>query len=189
VLVGAGPAETEHSTLVKCPLLGFTGGGFGIANLGLCRCNQGISKAKIRQLSHRMAEFKITEYLRARGLRQLVIDELVHLLPEKSPHFSNGFFYCAQDVMESERWFTWPEQGSFILVGQCPNGDGVAIDAQSKLGAVYYVAHELIGNGLSAKEVVVRIADSPTGYVQRLLKGSDPSDYWDAKRGYDEQSG
>jgi hypothetical protein len=70
-----------------------------------------------------------------------------------------------------------------VVVGQCPNGDGVAVDTQKEPGAVFYVAHELLGRGRAIEDVVVRVADSPSDFIQKFLQDDGfPYDYWDAKR-------
>ena len=61
------------------------------------------------------------------------------------------------------------------------NGDGVAIDTEKELGAVFYVAHELLCSDRPVDEMAIRVAGSPSDYVQRLLEDDFPSDYWEVR--------
>jgi hypothetical protein len=124
---------------------------------------------------------KLAHYLASRGLRQQVIGELLPFIPSKPPEASPGAFYDAATIMNPQRWFCWPGQTRFVLVGQCPNGDGVAIDTQKEPGAVFYVAHELVGSNRPLEQVVIRVAGSPSHYAQGLLEPDFPYDYWDAR--------
>jgi hypothetical protein len=121
----------------------------------------------------------LANYLLSRGLSQKVIDELLPLIPEVS---DAGIFRDAASITAPDRWFYWPEQTCFIAVGQCPNGDAVAIDTHGHSGAVFYVAHELIGRAHKLEDIVVRVADSPAEFARRFLEEDEfPDDYWDAK--------
>ena len=121
----------------------------------------------------------LSGYLLARGLPQEVIDDLLPYIPENG---QDSVFCDAATVMNPDRWFYWPGQTRFVLVGQCPNGDAVAIDAEKAPGAVFYVACELAGGDRPLEEVVIRVAESPSDFVQRFLDDDDfPYDYWEAK--------
>jgi hypothetical protein len=124
---------------------------------------------------------KLARYLASRGLREQVIEDLLPFIHRKMPEASSGAFYDAANIMDPERWFSWPGQTRFVLVGQCANGDGVAIDSQKEPGAVFYVAHELVDSKRPLEEVVIRVAESPSHYVQGLLAEDFPYDYWDAR--------
>jgi hypothetical protein len=119
------------------------------------------------------------DYLLSRGLPQEVIDELLPYIPEDS---DDSVFCDAATIMHPDRWFYWPGQTRFVLVGQCPNGDAVAIDTQNTPGAVFYVACELAGGDRALEDVVVRVADSPSDFIHEFLEDDGfPYDYWDAK--------
>lgn len=120
----------------------------------------------------------IDEYLAARGLMQNVIRELRPYIPNGG---DEGAFYDATSIMDPDRWFYWPGRTRFILVGQCPNGDGIAIDTQKQPGAVFYVAHELVGSDRPLEETVIRVAGSPSDFVQKFLRDDFPYDYWEAR--------
>ena len=123
----------------------------------------------------------LPRYLAYRGLAQNVIDELLPLIPAEMPEQSCGAFYDGASIVDAERWFYWPGQTRFVVVGQCPNGDGVAIDTQKEPGAVFYVAHELLGSDRPLEEVVTRVAASPSDYVHKLADEDFPYDYWEAR--------
>lgn len=122
----------------------------------------------------------LADYLLSRGLSQKAIDELLPFIPEDS---NDNVFYNAATIMEPDRWFYWPGKTRFVLVGQCPNGDAVAIDTQSTPGAVFYAACELAGGDRPEDEVVICVAKSPTDFVHRFLNEDDfPYDYWEAAK-------
>jgi hypothetical protein len=122
----------------------------------------------------------LDDYLLSRGLSKKVIEEFLPHIPEDA---GDGVFSDAASIMDPDRWFYWPGQTRFVIVGQCPNGDGVAIDTQKQPGAVFYVAHELRGGDRVMEDVVVRVADSASDFIQKFLEDDGfPYDYWDAKR-------
>lgn len=122
------------------------------------------------------------EHLRSKGLSQRAIEDLLPYIPE---HDGDGVFRGAASITKPDTWFHWPDQTRFVVVGLCPNGDGVAIDTQNDLGAVFYVAHELLGGGLLLDDVVVRVADSPSTFIHRFVEDEKfPYDYWEAKKPY-----
>ena len=90
-------------------------------------------------------------------------------------------FCDAARIMDPDRWFYWPHQTRFVLIGQCPNGDGVAIDTKVFPGVVFYVAHELLGEDRPTDNMVIRVADSPSDYVEKRGHDDFPWDYWEAK--------
>ena len=121
----------------------------------------------------------LCEYLRSRGLLQKVVEELLRYIPDDA---DDGVFCDAASIMDPDRWFYWPGQTRFVVVGQCSNGDGVAIDAQKQPGSVFYVAHELLGGDRPLDDLVIRVADSTSDFVQRFLEDDGfPHDYWEAK--------
>ena len=131
---------------------------------------------------------KLAHFLASRGLRQELIADLLPFIPREAPEASSGAFYDAASIMNPETWFCWPGQTRFVLVGQCANGDGVAIDSQEEPGAVFYVAHELVGSDRPLEEMVIRIAESPSQYVRGLQAADFPYDYWDARAQSAEQT-
>lgn len=120
-------------------------------------------------------------YLKNRGVDQPTIQDLLLYIPEKMNAEPIDDFCDAKRIMDPDSWFYWPGQKRFVVVGHCPNGDGVAIDTQIQQGAVFYVAHELLHDGQPLDDIVVKVATSPSHYVQ--LRGEDdfPWDYWDAR--------
>jgi hypothetical protein len=133
-------------------------------------------------MNHKFGErMDLSHYLASHGLAQNVIDELLPFVPAVMPERSCGTFYDAASIMNPDRWFAWPGQTRFVAVGQCVNGDGIAVDTEKEPGAVFYVAHELLGNDRPLDEMVIRVAGSPSDYVQKLLEGDFPFDYWEAR--------
>ncbi len=121
----------------------------------------------------------LSDYLLSRGLSRKVIGEFLPHIPERA---GDGILCDMASIMEPDRCFYWPGQTRFVVVGQCPIGDGVAIDTQTESDAVFFVAHELLGGDRPLEDVVVRVADSPSAFIQEFLEGDDfPYDYWDAK--------
>ena len=123
----------------------------------------------------------LIRYLTNRGVPQKAIDELLPRVPAKMQRLPSDDFCDAAKIMDPDKWFYWPDQTRFVVVGQCPNGDGVAIDTEDDAGAVFYVAHELLGAYWPLDEMVVRVADSPSDYVRKRGGDGFPSDYWEAK--------
>ena len=121
----------------------------------------------------------LAHYLARRGMPQQVIDDLLPYIPRPG---KQHVFCDAATIMNSERWFYWPGQTRFVVVGQCPNGDAVAIDIQKEPGAVFYVNHELVNDDRPLEETVIRVADSPSDFIQKFLDEGDlPYDYFEAK--------
>lgn len=117
--------------------------------------------------------------LARRGMPQQVIDDLLRCLPRPT---RKHFFYDAASIMKLDRGFDWPGRTRFVMVGDCPNGDLVAIDTRKEPGAVFYVSHDLVAEDRPLEEVVIRVADSPSDFIQKLLDEDDlPCDFWEAK--------
>ena len=125
----------------------------------------------------------LARYLASRGLSQQVIDDLLPHIPGEMHEVSSDDFCDAASIMDPDRWFYWPGQTRFVLAGQCPNGDGVAIDTEKEPGAVFYVAHDLLGGDRPLEEMVIRVADSPSDYVHKRGADDFPWDYWEFKAG------
>ena len=127
----------------------------------------------------------IRQFLLNRGLPADATDELIALLPRKMPKPSCAYFYDANHIMNPDKWFYWPGQLRFVLVGQCPNGDGIAIDTKVHPGAVFFISHEHVGGDAKQEDMTVQVAASPADYAHRIqMRGEEfPMDFWEAKRG------
>jgi hypothetical protein len=123
----------------------------------------------------------LPRYLASRGVAKQTIGDLLPHIPSKMQDVPADDFCDAASIMAPDRWFHWPGQSRFVLVGQCPNGDGVAVDTEIEPGAVFYVAHELLGSERPVDEVVIRVADSPSDYVRRRSEEDFPWDFYEAK--------
>jgi len=123
----------------------------------------------------------LSRYLASRGVPKRTIQDLLPHVPATMQDLPADDFCDAARIMDPERWFYWPDQSRFVLIGQCPNGDGVAVDTEAEPGAIFYVAHELIGTDRPVGEMVVRVADSPSDYVQKRGQEDFSWDYWEAK--------
>jgi hypothetical protein len=122
---------------------------------------------------------KLVQYLSSRGLPQRVIEELLRYIPSRK---REHVFYDGARIKDPDKWFYWPGQTRFVPIGQCPNGDAVAVDSQREPGAVFYVAHELVGTGQPLERIVVRVAGSPSEFIKSFLEETDfPFDYWETK--------
>jgi hypothetical protein len=94
--------------------------------------------------AERAYKFMLKKWLLARGLSIEYVDQLIPLIPDDEPEFSFGWFYTEELILNPDRWFYWPNQTRFVLVGQCCNGDGVALDTDSYLGTTLYHMRRLI---------------------------------------------
>ena len=123
---------------------------------------------------------KLEIWLNKRGVTKETILDLLQHIPDEMQDMAIDDFCDAETIMKPDEWFYWPNQDRFVLVGQCPNGDGVAIDTKNKPGTIWYVAHELLEIE-SNNEIIIEVADSPSDYVSKRDDDDFPWDYWDAK--------
>ncbi len=82
-------------------------------------------------------------YLAGRDLTRQVIDDLLQYLPCPA---KKHFFYDVAGIIELDRGFGWPGHRRFVVVGDCPNGDLVAIDTRKEPGAAFHVSHNRCRN-------------------------------------------
>ena len=124
------------------------------------------------------------QFLIDRGLSKETADELVALLPKRTPDVACACFHDADHIMNPDKWFYWPGQSRFVLVGQCPNGDGIGIDTEVHPGAVCYISHEHVGGSTAMEDMTVQVASSPGDFLRKIQEMGDefPMDYWEAKR-------
>jgi hypothetical protein len=125
----------------------------------------------------------IRQFLQDRGVPADAVRELVALLPRKMPEASCAYFYPAERIMDTDKWFYWPGQTRFVLVGQCPNGDGIGIDTKVHPGAMFFISHEHIGSEAQPEDMTVQVATSPADYARKIQGDDCPMDFWEAKRG------
>jgi len=111
------------------------------------------------------------------------VDELIPLLPKRMPKMACAYFYNADHIMNPDKWFYWPTQTRFVLVGQCPNGDGIGIDTIIHPGALYFISHEHVGGDTAMEDMTVKVASSPNDYLRKSQEMGEafPVDYWEAK--------
>jgi hypothetical protein len=126
----------------------------------------------------------IQQFLQDRGVPADAIQELVALLPRKMAEASCSYFYTAKHIMHPDKWFYWPGQTRFVLVGQCPNGDGIGIDTKVHPGAIFFISHEHLDVDAKDEDVTVQVAASPADYARKIQMGNEdcPMDFWEAKR-------
>lgn len=122
----------------------------------------------------------IVLWLKKRGLSQRIIEELLAYVPQTINEMPIDDFCDADSIMNPDKWFYWPDQTRFVLVGQCPNGDGVAIDTESTTGCIYYVSHDLLSES-PLEDITIKVADSPSDYVNKKSDDDFPWDFWEAK--------
>jgi hypothetical protein len=123
----------------------------------------------------------LISYLVSCGVPRETVEELVPHVPKRMHDLPADDFCDASRITDSNQWFYWPNQTRFVLVGQCPNGDGVAIDTEENVGSIFYICHELIHTEKSIDEVVVQVADSPNDYVRKRGEPDFPWDFWEAR--------
>ena len=116
-----------------------------------------------------------SHWLSERGVPKAAIELLVALSK------AGGCFESPQRIMDSDRWFHFSNNKRFVMVGSCPNGDGIGLDTIQKPGAVYFIDHERLH--LDIAEIAVCVANSLQEYVQQCSDVPDfPYDYHEAKR-------
>jgi hypothetical protein len=134
-------------------------------------------------------ENDIRQWFVEQGVPADAAAEVVALLPKTMPEAAIGFFYTEEYVRNPDKWFFCPDQNRFVLVGQCTNGDGIAIDTQANPGAVYYVCHDRVHQDCPIEDMVVSVASSPGDFAHAILEDdSFPADFWDAKEANTEQN-
>ena len=73
-----------------------------------------------------------------------------------------------------------PGKASFLVIGNCPNGDPIAADIGQEPGSVWYISHEQMF-GTDLRSVAVKVANSIPAFYQALAEDeSFPLGYWDA---------
>lgn len=82
-------------------------------------------------------------------------------------------------VMNPDLWFYFPNQTRFVLIGQCSNGDGIAVDTENSDG-VCYIAGELAQEKIPLEKKFIRVASSLAEYLKSRNNESFPMDFWDA---------
>ncbi len=125
---------------------------------------------------------KIREWLLAKGLTAEQIDDLLPLLPAEEPEIACGWFYNAERIMNQDTWFAISPQTQFVFLGQCPNGDGIAIDVEKLKGTIHYISHDLAWENDSLSGSSVCVAESIKEFADKSRKDDFPMDYWDAKK-------
>ena len=70
-----------------------------------------------------------------------------------------------------------PFDSGFVVFGDCPNGDPVAIDVKQNVGTVHYLSHEE-SDGCSFPSI--RVANSMEQFLTDLGNDKVPTDYHEA---------
>ena len=70
-----------------------------------------------------------------------------------------------------------PFDSGFVVFGDCPNGDQVAIDVKQNVGTVHYLSHEE-SDGCSFPSI--RVANSMEQFLTDLGNDKVPTDYHEA---------
>ena len=68
----------------------------------------------------------------------------------------------------------------FIVVGECPNGDPIAISLAYELGTVWYICHETM-HSEPLREVAVLVAKDLTEMLEGIADVNFPFDYFEAR--------
>lgn len=70
-----------------------------------------------------------------------------------------------------------PFDFGFVVFGECPNGDPVAIDVRNNVGTIHYLSHEL-SDGSSIPSI--RVANTMQQFLMNLEIDKMPTDYHEA---------
>ena len=124
----------------------------------------------------------IRQWLLAKGLTAEQIDDLLPLLPTTEPEAACGWFYNAERIMNQETWFAIPHQTQFVFLGQCPNGDGIAINVDETKGTIHYISHDIAWENNSLSGASVCVAESIKDFAEKSQRDDFPIDYWEAKK-------
>jgi hypothetical protein len=133
--------------------------------------------------THRMRrnKMKACEWLKAKGLTAEQVEELLPLLPAEEPEYACGWFYNAERIMVQETWFSIPPQTRFVFLGQCPNGDGIAIDVEDPKGSIHYISHDMAWENNSLSGASVCVAESIKDFAGKCQHDDFPIDFWEAR--------
>ena len=103
---------------------------------------------------------QFSDWLSDRKVSNDAIQLLLVLL--KKPNI----FETAEKIMEPDSWFHYPNNQRFVLLGSCPNGDGIGLDTAEKPGAIFFICHERIQDDLPDSDKMICIADTLELYLQ-----------------------
>ena len=117
-----------------------------------------------------MSDFEI--WLEQRGLPDTQKTDLIAALSIPN------LFETPDRIMQSDDWFYCPQNTRFIVIGKCPNGDGISIDTGCSSGAVFYICHETMHSAL--EQSFIKVASSLRDYVDKSQGPDFPTDYWEA---------
>ena len=93
-----------------------------------------------------------------------------------------GLFESAERIMNPDVWFHFPGNTRWVLIGSCPNGDGIALDTLREPGAVYFINHETVESDIADDERTAKVAESLPDYRRACVDDRDfPFDYYEAK--------
>ena len=120
---------------------------------------------------------KFKNWLAHRGVQEDSIRDLLVFL--KYP----GLLECPKRIMNPDSWFYFPNNNNrFILIGSCPNGDGIAIDTGKNSNAVVYINHEYAGDKETPIQCkFIQVASSLIDFAKQSQDTSFPSDFYEAK--------
>ena len=122
--------------------------------------------------------------LAGRGWPMTLVESLqpLHVLPLLSPYeHLDVYFPDAELVADPEMPGLYLLESGLILIGFCPNGDFIAVDAEEEVGAVVYVSHEEFDYEDLAltRSITLVVAPSVSDYLLALQEGTAPLDYWE----------
>jgi hypothetical protein len=88
-------------------------------------------------------------------------------------------FYNRRELLAANAEHVLPLVGrdGLLVVGECPNGDMVAVDVRDRLGAAGYICHERTSWVASARDIFAVLAPGLGALAAGLAAGSLPDDY------------
>jgi hypothetical protein len=128
-----------------------------------------------------MNESEFREWAASHELRQLEVESLIMSASyaEKDSLTGRVALDCASiaEYTDDEIINACPFDEGFVVFGDCPNGDMVAIDVKRNVGTIHYLSHEE-SDGCSFPSI--KVANSMEQFLDRLGNDKMPTDYHEA---------
>jgi hypothetical protein len=126
---------------------------------------------------------KLFTFLRDKGVTEPAIEYLTGYVLKKSGGVRAIDFYSEAGWLGANAAGFVPIaiRDGLLIVGDCPNGDLVAVDVRDQLGAAGYISHEAMWQATNVREVFKVLASGLGALAAGLDEGAIPQDYYEAK--------